>query len=153
MLFDHDPTMENAVRFSRFDEDHLFSTVSRHSFQLEERVWPTAEHYYQAHKFKGSNYEQTILNARTGQEAHKLGNRWLKPKVKNWKHMRRLWMTRALYRKVSEFPEVKEALLETDNNLIIETSLYDHFWGVGRDQRGQNTMGKIWMDIRGKINT
>ncbi|MFT7223392.1 MAG: ribA/ribD-fused uncharacterized protein [Cellvibrionaceae bacterium] len=151
MLFEHDPTLEEAVQFSRFDEDHLLSTASRHSFQLEDRVWPTAEHYYQAHKFEGKVYAQSIIIAKTGKEAYSLGNRWLKSKVTDWKRMRRLWMTRALYRKAREYPEVKDALLATGDNLIIETSLYDHFWGIGRDQRGKNILGKVWMDIRKRL--
>lgn len=150
-MFEHGPTLENALHFSRFDEDSVFSTVSRHPFQLEDFVWPTAEHYYQAHKFEGLAYVQTILNATTGQAAHNGGNRPFKRKVKNWKEKRRLWMTRALYRKVQEYSEVKDALLATEKMLLLETSLYNHFWGIGRDQRGENTLGKIWMDIRRRL--
>ncbi len=60
-------------------------------------------------------------------------------------------MTRALYRIVNEHPAIKQALLDTEEQLLIETSLYGHYWGVGREQRGENTLGKIWMDIRQKI--
>lgn len=151
MLFEHDPTLENALRFSRFDEDHLLSTVSVHGFELEDYRWPTAEHYYQAHKFEDLPYAQAILSAPNGQAAHKAGNRWFKTKVKNWKDKRRVWMTRALYRKAMEHSEVKAFLLETGNSLLIETSLYNHFWGIGRDQRGKNILGKVWMDVRQKI--
>jgi ribA/ribD-fused uncharacterized protein len=152
-MFEHDLTLEDAVRFSRFDEANLLSTVSAHAFELEDYQWPTAEHYYQAHKFEGMSYVDTILNVASGQEAHKLGNRWLKRKVKDWKTKRRVWMTRALYRKTMEHDEVKKGLLETGSALLIETSLYDHYWGIGRDQRGDNMLGKIWMDIREKIKT
>ncbi|MEO0443225.1 MAG: NADAR family protein [Pseudomonadota bacterium] len=150
-MFEHDPTLENAIRFSRLDKQHFFATVSNHSFQLEDRVWPTAEHYYQAHKFEGLPYEKIILTANTGRQAHKAGNRWLKRKVHGWKDKRRLWMTRALYRKALEYEQVKNALLATNEALLIETSLYDHYWGIGRDQRGQNMLGKVWMDIRNKL--
>ena len=151
-MFEHNTTMENAIQFSRFDEEHPLSTVSKHYFQLEDEVWPTAEHYYQAHKFEVKAYAQTILKAKTGKDAYQLGNRWLTPKkVDQWKNKRRLWMTRALYRKVCEYPEVKQVLLDSGDQLIVETSLYDYFWGLGRDQRGKNTLGEIWMDIRKKI--
>jgi ribA/ribD-fused uncharacterized protein len=153
MVFEHNTTLEDAIRFSRFDSDHLFSTVSNHSFELEDYTWPTAEHYYQAHKFEGLAYANVILSAASGQDAYNQGNRWLKKKVKDWKEKRRVWMTRALYRKVMEYDEVKASLLETADSLIIETSLYDHFWGIGRDQRGQNMLGKVWMDIREKVQT
>ena len=61
-------------------------------------------------------------------------------------------MTRALYTKVQMYEDVRNALLETRDNLIIETSQYDYFWGIGRDLRGHNHLGKIWMKIRDKIN-
>jgi len=60
-------------------------------------------------------------------------------------------MTRALYTKVQMYDEVKQALLDSTDELMIETSLYDYYWGVGRDQRGENQLGKIWMSIRKKI--
>lgn len=149
-MFEHDTAIEESIRFSRFDEDNFLSTVSLHVFELEDYTWPTAEHYYQAHKFEGLRYASKILAASSGRQAHKLGNAWLKKKVDGWKEKRRVWMTRALYRKVMEYDEVKQALLDTEEKWIIETSLYDHFWGVGRDQRGENMLGKVWMDIRSK---
>lgn len=150
-MFEPNLKMEQAYRFSRLDEDHLLSSVSSHGFELEDQYWPTAEHYYQAHKFEGLPLAKTIMQVNAGVEAHKLGNQWFKRKAKGWKANRRLLMTRALYRKTQEHQAVREALLATGDDLLIETSLYNHFWGIGRDQRGKNTLGKIWMDIRKKI--
>jgi hypothetical protein len=91
------------------------------------------------------------LRASTGQKAHELGTKRFKRKVKGWKDKRRVWMTRALYRITAEYPSVKTSLLATGDTLLIETSLYNHYWGIGRDQRGENMLGKVWMDIRQKI--
>ncbi len=152
-MFEHDLTLENAIRFSRFDETSFLSTISVHPFELEDYRWPTAEHYYQAHKFEGMSYVQEVLATTTGQEAFKCGNKRFKRKVAGWKDKRRVWMTRALYRITAEYPEIKQSLLDTNDALLIETSLYDHYWGVGRDQRGENTLGKVWMDIRQKVQS
>lgn len=151
-MFEHDTTIEEALHFSRFDQDSPFSTIKALPFSLEEQQWKTAEHYYQACKFKGMGYARTIIDADSGEQAHQLGNRWLKRKVSDWKKNRQLYMTRGLYRTVMEYPEIKQALLDTGDRLLIETSQYDYFWGIGRDQRGQNTLGKIWMDIRRKLS-
>ena len=145
--------MENAIKFSRFDSDSPFSTVSNHPFVLEERHWKTPEHYYQASKYQGLRHHETVYMAADGKEAYALGNRWLKRKVAGWKKNRQLHMTRALYRKVMEYPELNKALLDTEDQWLIETSLYDYFWGVGRDLRGKNILGKVWMDIRKKIQS
>lgn len=47
--------------------------------------------------------------------------------------------------------EVRDYLLATGELTILETSLYDHYWGLGRDQRGLNILGHVWMDIRTKL--
>ena len=151
-MFEHDTTIEEAIQFSRFDAQSPFSTVKACPFELEGVQWQTAEHYYQACKFKGMSYAQTVIDAAGAEQAYKLGNRWLKRKSKDWKKNRQLYMTRGLYRTVMEYPEIKQALLDTGDSQLIETSQYDYFWGIGRDQRGQNTLGKVWMDIRQKLH-
>jgi len=150
-MFLHDEQYEKAIHFSRFDKGSVFSTVADFPFELDEMNWLTAEHYYQACKYKGLPHAQKIITAEDGRQAYELGNRRLKRKIKDWKANRKLYMTRALYRRVKEFSEVRQALLDTTDQLLIETSQYDYYWGLGRDQRGENTLGKIWMDIRSKL--
>lgn len=151
VMLSHDKNLEEAVSFSRFDKDSPFATISKHPFLLDDVQWKTAEHYYQACKFKDLAYAEKIILAKDGQQAYQLGNRWLKRKNSDWKTKRQLYMTRALFRKVKEYPEVAQVLLETGDALLVETSQYDYFWGLGRDQRGENKLGKVWMDIRKRI--
>lgn len=150
-MFEHDLTLEDAVRFSRFDTGSPLSTVSAHSFQLEDLIWATAEHYFQAHKFIDRAYAEKVRNAPDAQRAYKLGNAWFKRRRADWKQVRRTLMTRAMYSKCIQHEAVRRALLDTGERLIIETSAYDHYWGIGRDQRGENTLGKVLMDIRAKL--
>lgn len=150
-MFEPDLTKENAYRFSRFDTEHPLSTCSPYPIVLEEKNWLTCEHYFQAKSVRSSSLSQKIDTAPTGLEAFELAKPWYHWKIKDWKKLRRVLMTRALYTKVQMYEEVREELLRSDNELIIETSLYDYYWGVGRDQRGENQLGKIWMDIREKI--
>lgn len=152
-MFAHNTELENAIKFSRFDKSSPFSTISDHPFLLEDIQWKTAEHYYQACKYKGLGYADTIIVADDGQQAYDLGNRWLKRKARGWKDSRQLYMTRALFRKVKEYSDVEEALLATGDALLLETSQYDYFWGTGRDQRGKNMLGNVWMDIRKKLRS
>lgn len=151
MLFQADSTMEDAVKFSRFDSDNPLSTCSSHPILLEEKNWLTCEHYYNAKITLSPALVATIEKATSGQAAFELTKPWYRWKHKDWKRQRAVLMTRALYTKVQMYDEVREALFSTGNDKIIETSLYDYYWGVGRDGRGENQLGMIWMDIRHKL--
>jgi hypothetical protein len=60
-------------------------------------------------------------------------------------------MTRALYTQCHAYPDFAAALLATGDRPIVETAQYDYFWGVGRDQRGENHYGKVLMKLRDKL--
>ena len=42
-------------------------------FLLRERYWPTVEHYFQAQKFAGTDYEDRIRASRSPKEAKDFG--------------------------------------------------------------------------------
>jgi len=46
---------------------------------------------------------------------------------------------------------MKQALLDTQEEQLVENSQYDYFWGCGRDRRGDNHYGKVLMGIRSKL--
>ena len=61
-------------------------------------------------------------------------------------------MTRAMYTKCKAYSEVGLALLNTADKTLVENSMYDYFWGCGRDRRGENHFGKVLMNIRQKLH-
>lgn len=151
-MFAHNTAYENALSFSRFDQNHFLSPQSAHGFTLEDHYWPTAEHYYQASKFPQGEYRQRIVAAATAEQAYALGNSWWRRKRSDFKAQRKTLMTRALYSKAIQNAVITAELLATGDQLILENSAYQHYWGIGRDQRGENHLGKIWLDIRSKLN-
>lgn len=150
-MFQHDTLLEKALSFSRFDASHWLSPCALRPFQLDGHTWPTAEHYLQANLVASAALADKIRQAASGEQAHALGSPWYRRKRKDWKNLRRVLMTRALYTQTMTHPDIKDALLETGDQHIVETSLYDHYWGIARDQRGENTLGKVWMGVRDKI--
>mgnify|MGYP000572029965 CR=1 FL=1 len=150
-MFTHDTEKEKAYRFSRHDTSHLLSPMSPHPIELEGETWASAEHYFQAQMVANPSIVGKIKSAKTPEFAFKLGSPWYRRKHKNWKALRRVMMSRALYTKVQMYPAIQEELVSTGDQLIIEASAYDHYWGIGRDQRGDNMLGKVWMDIRRKL--
>lgn len=149
-MFQHDTRYDNAIRFSRFDREHPLNSATR-SILLEDVEWTSAEHYMCCKIAGNSRLAKEVRQAETAEMAEKLIKPWYRLKVKGWKEKRRLYMTRALYIQVQMYAEVREFLLETGDTLIAENSQYDHYWGVGRDLRGENMFGHIWMDIRKKL--
>jgi ribA/ribD-fused uncharacterized protein len=141
----------DTTYFSRVDSEEYFGTFSLHPFRLEDKVWPTVEHYYQAMKFEDLNYQEIIRLAETPKKARKLGRRRFKRLRKDWKKVKLLYMTRAVYTKCCTHPNITTRLLTTNNTRLVENSLYDYYWGCGRDRRGKNTYGQILMNVRKKL--
>ncbi len=145
---------EDARFISRLDPQELIGTVSRHSFQLEDRIWPTAEHYILAMQFEEEQKQEKIRLTDNTESARKLGKTgWLRRPRRDWPTLRTVFMTRAIYTKCRTYPEVKAALLATGDDLIVENDQYDYFWGCGRDRRGENAYGKVLMQVRDKLRS
>lgn len=143
----------DAVRLSREDVYHPLSTHAKKSFYLDEAEWASVEHYYQAMKFDNPAYREKIRVAEHPKIAYKLGNARFKKKRKDWKAVRDVVMTRGVYIKCKTHADVADALLDTGDKTIIETSAYDYYWGCGRDGRGQNAYGKVLMNVRAKLRS
>lgn len=149
-MFAPDNKFEEALMFSRFDSEHPLNSCSR-SIYLEDIEWQSPEHYVCSKLAGNTRLAKEIAMAPTAEQASKMIKPWYRLKVKGWRNLRRLYMTRALFTEVQMYEEVKTYLLETEDQLIAESSQYDHYWGVGRDWRGENMMGHVWMDIRKKL--
>lgn len=141
----------NTVYISRYDENDLFGSYSDHGFDLENRHWPTVEHYYEAMKFSDFEYQEIIRNSESPAIANELGHVRKQKRVKGWKKNRMLMMIRAIYTKCKAYPHIAERLIDTGNDMLMENSQYDYFWGCGRDRLGRNTYGKVLINIRKKL--
>lgn len=150
-MFTPNLSIEKAYQFSRFDLNNPLSTCSEHPILLENQNWLTCEHYLQAKTLGNAQQALKVATLPTGEKAYDYGKAWYRRKIADYKTTAPIMMKRALYTKVQMYEEVREALLATGDQLIVETSQYDHFWGIGRDQRGLNHIGKAWMDIRDKL--
>ncbi len=60
-------------------------------------------------------------------------------------------MEEILRAKLKQHPSVREKLLKTGQKVIIENSPSDDYWGAGREGKGENHLGKIWMKLREEI--
>lgn len=142
---------ENDLFMSRTDPENRFGTYAAFGFELEGKVWPTVEHYFQGMKFTDEAWQEKVRTAATPAQARKLGRKRRKSLRQDWKQVRETVMTRGVYVRCRTHPELAEELLDTGDQKIVENSSFDYFWGCGRDRRGDNRYGNVLMKVRDKL--
>ena len=79
---------EHTIYFSRSDIDENFGTYSKHAFFLDDKEWPSVEHYYQALKFSDIHYQEKIRLSTSPSQAKKMGSTRFKRRRKDWKSVK-----------------------------------------------------------------
>ena len=134
-----------------YGKHYQLSNFYAAGFQKDGKRWPTAEHYYQAMKFKGvdKNYVEKIRRAKAPWVARRLGQTRRIPIRRDWKVIKERVMYETLKLKFAN-PAMKEALLRTRKQGLIENSP-DEYWGVGKTGQGQNRLGILLMKLRKEL--
>ncbi|GHO83662.1 NADAR family protein [Dictyobacter formicarum] len=125
-----------------------FSNFSRHGIKIDGVWWPTSEHYFQAQKFAGTPHEEAVRRAYSPKQAAEMGRDRSRPLRSDWESVKDDVMLRAVLRKFETHAELRELLLSTGDEEIVENAPGDYYWGVGRDGSGQNKLGQILMEVR-----
>lgn len=128
-----------------------FSNFSQHGFELGDKYWKTSEHYFQAMKFEGTEYEEKVRQAPTPKDAANLGRRRDWPLREDWEAVKDDLMRRAVLKKFQTHDELKKLLLSTGDEEIVENAPNDYYWGCGKDGTGLNKLGIILMEIRNHL--
>ncbi len=137
--------------YSQIDEHAYLSNFSPHGFELDGVYWPTVEHYFQAQKFAGHDHAEHIRRARTPKEAKRLGRSRAHPLRPDWETVKDDVMHRAIQRKFETHADLRERLLATGDETLIENARHDYYWGCGADGSGLNRLGTILMEIRAAL--
>jgi N-glycosidase YbiA len=125
-----------------------FSNFSRHGFTLDGSYWPTSEHYFQAQKFAGTPHLEAVRNARTPKVAANMGRDRKRPLRPDWEQVKDDVMRRAVLAKFTAHASIREVLLGTADEDIMENAPKDYYWGIGADGTGKNMLGRILMEVR-----
>ena len=137
--------------YSRTDEFGDFCNFSSHGIEIDGTYWPTVEHYFQAQKFSGTDHEMAIHRARTPGDAKGLGRSKKYPLRDDWEDIKDSIMYRAVLQKFETHDDIRQRLLDTVGEELVENARGDYYWGCGADGTGQNKLGKILMDVRDKL--
>jgi len=129
-----------------------FSNFSNHGFKINGEVWKTSEHYFQAQKFVYSpkHYNQ-VMESNHPKKAAQIGRDRSLPLRPDWNSVKENVMRQALEAKFTQHEKLKDLLLSTGNQEIVEDSPIDFYWGCGSDRTGQNRLGILLMELRDKL--
>jgi ribA/ribD-fused uncharacterized protein len=171
----YDPKDKNYGYLSNF-----YGKRINDSFKLviDKKKWPSVEHYFQAQKFKGDSvsekYAELIREQDTPMKAKVLASQktdksfypwenelieqYVKPYLEkgvklrdDWNEVREDVMKRAVLEKFKQNEDLRTKLLSTEDAELIEASPKDSFWGIGKNKKGQNKLGKILQEVRQEI--
>jgi ribA/ribD-fused uncharacterized protein len=136
---------------SKSDTHREFSNFAPFGIDLGGKRWPTVEHYYQAQKFSDPKLQKQIRGADKPIIAKSLADGSKANIRADWDAAKDDVMYRAVKRKFELHAELRDLLLATGEEEIVEAAPNDYYWGVGRDGTGQNKLGKIIERIRAEL--
>jgi ribA/ribD-fused uncharacterized protein len=143
--------MMSIYFYSRSSQYGEFSNFSPHGFELDGAFWPTVEHYFQAQKFPGTEHAETIRLAEKPAVAKRLGRSRKVTLRPDWDQVKDDVMRRAVRRKFESHPELRDLLLSTGDEELVENAPGDYYWGCGKTGTGRNMLGKILMEVRASL--
>jgi N-glycosidase YbiA len=125
-----------------------FSNFSAHGFVLDDLYWPTSEHYFQAQKFAGTLRVEQIRGLNKPKEAANMGRDRSFPLRSDWETVKDDVMQQAVLAKFRTHGDIRDILLGTGDEDLVENAPGDYYWGCGQDGTGQNKLGLILMEVR-----
>ncbi|MBU2908917.1 NADAR family protein [Vibrio splendidus] len=133
------------------DPNGYLSNFAACPIKVNDQVWATSEHYYQAMKFASEALRNTILEASTPAEAFSLSRDYEDQVREDWYDIRVEVMQFIVTEKFRQNPQFALFLTNTGDSVIKEHSHKDHFWGDGGDGTGENRLGEILMAVRQQL--
>jgi hypothetical protein len=115
---------------------------------FDELYWVTSEHYFQAQKFVDTPYLEKVWQTKTPKDAANMGRNRSLPLRSDWEQVKDDVMRKAVLQKFRTHAEIREILLSTGDEVLVENSPIDYYWGCGKDGSGKNKLGQILMEVR-----
>jgi len=119
--------------------------------ELDGKLWPTAEHYYQAQKMTELKDQEDIRKTERPAVAAKLGRDRSKKIRTDWEKVKLEVMRECLRAKFTQHPRLGSMLMGTRGAKLIEHTTNDSFWGDGGDDSGENWLGRLLMELREQL--
>jgi len=145
-------TQQAVIKFySVSDEYGEFSNFAPYPIRLDDMLWPTSEHYFQAQKFQDRTHQEEIRKAKSPMVAARMGRSRKRPLRKDWESVKDQVMREAVLAKFSQHDDLRVLLLSTRESKLVEHTTNDSYWGDGGDGSGKNKLGHILMEVREQL--
>jgi N-glycosidase YbiA len=128
-----------------------FSNFSKHPIEVDGLEWPTSEHYFQAQKWPGTPHAEEVRRAETPARAAEIGRQRSRPLRPDWEDVKDDVMRLAVRAKFTQHEDLRELLLSTGDEELVEHTTNDAYWADGGDGSGQNMLGVILMEVRAEL--
>ena len=139
-----------AIKFYRTKEPYGFmGNYFKARFFIYGRWWSFVEAPYQAAKTDVQSEKDEIWAAVKANDSRLLGQKvTMRP---DWDQIKRSVMKECVLAKFLQHADLRKQLIETGDEILIEDSPIDAWWGCGKDGTGQNVLGQILMEVRGEL--
>ena len=134
-----------------------FSPYTAHAIELEGEVYMTVEHAYQCQRYTDKVIIEEIKAARSPVKAWEVSTKYKHlqiPEFKDKEHKLKV-MKMLMKLKALQHEEVRQALIDSGDQKIVKHIVTpppgDGFWDDGEDGKGDNHIGRMWMEIREEI--
>jgi N-glycosidase YbiA len=135
------------IKFYKTKEPYGFmSNYYKARFHIYGRWWNWVEAPYQSAKTSVIEEKNMIWLASKANDARLLGQKVTM--VPDWDQIKRQVMQECCLAKFLQHPDLRQQLMATGEEELIEDSPTDFFWGCGEDGTGQNVLGQVLMEIR-----
>lgn len=142
-----------------------FSQWHETPFVVDGVTYHTAEHWMMAGKarlFADQEIFDAIINTLSPATVQNLGRKVKRFDPATWDAEKFDIVAEGNLHKFSQHPSLKEFLLNTGDQVLVEASPYDRIWGIGlaegdprvkkpADWNGQNLLGFALMEVRDKL--
>ena len=119
---------------------------------VQEKEYPTVEHWFQSQKFTNTELQEKIRTCTTASQAKKLGRTRDQSFRSDWDFVKEEILFEGLKAKFTQNSLLHNLLLKTGEEELIENSPWDSYWGSGRTGKGKNRMGALLMKLRSEFS-
>lgn len=147
--------LPNEIKFyNRYEKYYEFTNFYQVFVKIDDLLWPSSEHYFQAQKFVGTPFVEKIRKMSSARETFQCSrnpavSRWQRS---DWDQVKDDIMLKALRCKFKQCEELSSLLVGTGDKKLIEHTENDSYWGDGGGEgKGLNKLGQLLMKVRGEL--